>query len=84
MRTYITPDRLNKTNPYIPDICIKCNIEKGTLLHYVWDCPEIQRFWKEVTKCISQMTLNPIPDCPRLSILNLYPKDCMLNSKKNY
>lgn len=28
------------------------------------------------------MTLNPVTDCPALCILNLYPKDCRLSSKK--
>lgn len=82
MRTYITPVRLHKLNPNIPDTCIKCNIEKGTLLHCLWECPEIRKFWTEVIKCISQITLNPVPDCPTLCILNLYPKDCMLNNKE--
>ena len=38
MRTYITPDRLNKMNPDIPDICVKCNVEKGILFQCQWDC----------------------------------------------
>lgn len=66
MRTYITPDRLNKMNLNIPDICVKCNFKKGTLFHCHWDCPEIRKFWNKVIKCISQMTLNPVPDCPAL------------------
>ena len=82
MRTYITPERLNKMNPNIPDLCVKCNVEKGTLFHCFWNCPEIRKFWNEVVKCISQMTLNPIPVCPELCILNLYPEDCVLNSKE--
>ena len=82
MRTYNTPDRLNKMNPNIPDICVKCNVERGTLFHCQWDCPEIRKFWNEVIECISQMTLNPVPNCPALCILNLYPKDCRLSSKE--
>ncbi len=82
MRTYITPERLNKMNPNIPDVCVKYNVEKGTLFYCFWNCPEIRKFWNEVVKCISQMTLNPVPDCPELCILNLYSEDCMLNSKE--
>lgn len=82
MRTYITPQRLNKMNPNIPDTCVKCNVEKGTLFHCLWECPVIKQFWNEVIKYISQMTLNPIPNCPTLCILNLYPMGCKLNSKE--
>lgn len=44
MRISVTADRLNKMNPNIPDICVKCNSEKGTLYHCLWNCPEIQKF----------------------------------------
>lgn len=75
MRTYVTPERLNKINPNIPDICVKCNVEKGTLFHCLWDCPEIRKFWNEVVKSCKT-------DNPALCILNLHPKDCMLNRKE--
>ena len=42
----------------------------------------IRKFGNEVIKCFSQMTLNPVPKCSILCILNLYPNDCMLNSKE--
>ncbi len=71
-----------KMNPNIPDVCVKCNVEKGTLFYCFWNCPEIRKFWNEVVKCISQMTLNPVPDCPELCFLKLYSEDCMLNSKE--
>ncbi len=29
MRTYITPEKLNKFNPNIPDVCFKCQKYKG-------------------------------------------------------
>lgn len=38
----------------IPDICIKCTNEKGTLIHYLWKCPKIQDFWKDVVKYMSR------------------------------
>ncbi len=44
MRTYITPEKLNKFNPNIPDTCIKCGTEKGTLYHCIWKCNCIQEF----------------------------------------
>ncbi len=38
MRTYITPVRLNKCNPDIPDLCFKCGKLQGKLSHCVWEC----------------------------------------------
>ena len=42
MRTYITSEKLNKWSADIPVTCVKCFIEKGTLIHCVWECP---KFW---------------------------------------
>lgn len=52
---------------------MKCGIEKGTLFHCLWECEEIQKFWKEVTLAINSIvniTLNPDP---KLFLLGLYP-----------
>lgn len=44
MRMYITPEKLNRYNSAIPDICIRCEKEKCTLFHCVQQCTEIQKF----------------------------------------
>lgn len=46
MRTYITPVKLNRWSPNIPDSCSKCLDGKGTLFHCVWDCPKLHQYWK--------------------------------------
>ena len=48
MRTYITPEKLNKYNSAIPDICYKYEKENGSLFHCIWQCTEMQTFWQEV------------------------------------
>ena len=78
MRTYITPEKVNKFNPNVPDTCVKCQTHKGTLFHCIWECGKIQKFWKEVINIISQITSKPIPLCPRLCILGLYPINLIL------
>lgn len=82
MRTYITPVRLNKFNPNIPDLCFKCNKFPGTFFHCVWECEEIQKFWAEVTQCISQFTSSQVTTCPMLCVLNLYAENCSLSVKE--
>ena len=66
MRTYITPEKLHKYNSAIPDICVKCEKEKGTFFHCIWQCTEIQKFCQEIKQCIQNIldfldsnTLNP-------------------------
>lgn len=75
MRTYITPVRLNKINENIPDTCIKCSDEKGTLLHCMWNCPKVQEFWKEVAIFISQMVFVNLPMKPEIFVLGIIPEN---------
>lgn len=74
-RVYITPEKLNHISRNIPDTCVKCQFNKGTLIHCQWECSKIQGFWKEVINCMSEMFRVKIPLCARLCILGIYPKD---------
>ena len=82
MRTYITPSLLHHFDPNTPDQCIKCNVERGTLFHCLWKCPEIMKFWKEVLGILSQIISEDIPICPQLCILGIFPDNFKVNGKK--
>lgn len=80
MRTYITPEKLNKFNSNIPDNCIKCRTEKGTLFHCIWKCKHLQEFWEKITDTISIIIHKKIPACPEICILGLRPKTLALKT----
>ena len=68
--------------PNTPDQCIKCNVEKGTLFHCLWQCLEIMEFWKKVFNILSQIISKDIPICPQLCILGIFPTNFKINSKE--
>lgn len=74
MRTYVTPTLLNKFDPKTPDICVKCG-DKGTLMQCLWECSEIQKFWKEVSDVIARITSVKLNPCPKLCILGIFPTE---------
>lgn len=82
MRTYISPEKLNRFDPNIPDLCYKCNTHERTLHQYVWDCPEIKVFWSSVMHLISWITLSTIPHCLKLCLLSIDPEICALSKKE--
>lgn len=65
MRLYITPEILHKFNVNTPDVCVKCEICKGTLIHCLWSCSKVQGFWKEVI-----LVLSSIIETDSLYVLN--------------
>uniref|UniRef100_A0A8C6SR27 Reverse transcriptase domain-containing protein n=1 Tax=Neogobius melanostomus TaxID=47308 RepID=A0A8C6SR27_9GOBI len=81
MRTYMTPEKLNKFSPDIPDTCVKCSTEKGTLIHCVWECPKLVAFWKLVVCTLSRIVKLQVPCTPKLCILGIYPKNFTVNTK---
>lgn len=80
MRTYITPEKLNKFNPNIPDTCIKCGTEGGTLYHCIWKCEHIQEFWRRIINTISNIIDEEVPMCPEICILGLIPETLVLRT----
>ena len=83
MQTYITPVKLNKICPDIPDTCCKCLEEKGTLFHCVWECSKVQLFWQSVMGTISQMVGKDVPLHAKLCILGIYPENLVVSSKQS-
>lgn len=82
MRVYITPATLHHISAKIPDTCSKCLNEKGTLFHCLWKCKHINKFWKDVLKCLSEMFQINVPLCAKLCILGIYPKDFPFTSNQ--
>ena len=70
-RFYWTPSRLQRLGLKETAECWKCKDPSsvGTLVHALWECPAIERFWKQIHNCILEMTTVDFPFCPRLYIL---------------
>ena len=70
-RSYLMPQRLLhmklRTNPYC-DFCPDNTI--GTFFHMIWQCPEVNRFWKNISSTLSDIIGRAIPHSEHLLLLN--------------
>lgn len=57
--------KLHKLNPNIPHSCLKCKQDIGTLYHCMWECTEIQTFWKSILVMIGKLTEENVPCDPK-------------------
>lgn len=48
MHTYVTPTLLHCFDNNNSDFCNKCSKKEGTLLHCLWSCPKIKKFWEKI------------------------------------
>lgn len=72
MRTYVTPEKLNKYNSAIPDLCIRCGEEKRTFFHYIWECDKVKQFWREIKQALESILGIHLTLDQKLFILGLY------------
>jgi hypothetical protein len=48
--------------------------EKGTLVHYWWECKLVQPLWKKIWKLLKNLNID-LPYDPAIPILGIYPKE---------
>lgn len=64
----------------IPDTCTKCLFKKHTL-HCLWNCLKIQKFWKDVIKCLSDLFKVKVPLDIKLCVLGINPMEFKQSEK---
>ena len=52
-------------------------VEKGTLLHCLWDCKLVQPLWKSIQRFLRKLEID-LPEDPAIPFLGIYPKDAPL------
>lgn len=68
-RVYRTPTKLQKWGLRDSPICPKCDKQEGDLLHMMWKCPKLFRYWQYVLSTISQVFQFPILNDPVVCLL---------------
>jgi hypothetical protein len=57
--------------------------ERGTLLHYCWDCKLVQPLWKSVWQFLRKLDIG-LPDDRAIPLLDIYPEDVPTSNKDTY
>lgn len=70
-RSYYTPARLAKIFPNASAECWRCSHSPADTDHIFWQCQQVQRFWSDVTSCISELLTVPIPMTVKVCLLGL-------------
>lgn len=79
-RVYRTPARLHKWGIRETPLCPKCEGAHGDLLHMIWRCPKLFRYWKEVLDMISQVYMFNIPREPVVCLLGALDEEALTPS----
>ena len=68
-RTYYTPEKLYKWRRRDDPFCPRCLVDNGTLIHMLWRCPKLQRYWGAVVDTVNSIWNLQLP---------MDPKSCLL------
>lgn len=68
-RYYYTPSRLCKMGIGRNDLCWKCQIGRGTLIHALWECPKVFPIWDSVLSYMQGWIPGTLPKSPKLCLL---------------
>ena len=82
VRYHLTPPKVAAINKSTNSKCWRGYKEKGTLVHYWWECRLVQPLWKTVWNFLRKVKME-LPFNPAIPVLGLYPKSPETPIQKN-
>ena len=73
LRFQLTPVRMAKIKTSGDSKCWWGCAEKGTLLHFWWDCKLVKPLWKSTGRFLSKLEID-LPEDQVITLLGIYPK----------
>jgi hypothetical protein len=74
LRFHLTPVRIPIIKNTTNYMCWRGYGEKGTLVHWRWECKLVQPLWKKTWRLLKNINTD-LPYYPAIPLLGIYPKE---------
>ena len=80
LRFHCTQVRMSKMKNSRDSRCLRQCVERGTLLHFWWDCKLAKALWKSVWLFLTKLDI-VLPEDLAIPLLGIYPEDAPTYNK---
>lgn len=77
-RLYYTPEKLFRFGKRQEASCQRCGDGRGDLIHMLWRCPKLHRYWEKLVEEINVIFRSSLAMEARTCLLSLFEKNDML------
>jgi hypothetical protein len=82
LKFHLTPVRITIIKNTTNNMCWQGCGEKGTLVHFWWECKLIQPLCKKNWRLLKNLNID-LPYDPTIPLLGIYPKECHTGYSKS-
>lgn len=70
---YLTPHKMKKWDLTNEGGCPRCKNQEGTLVHLIWKCTKLHKYWKDIAQIVANIVKKQIQLTAQIVLIQILP-----------